>query len=417
MNLPTHFWNDPGDDGPPAGREGLTSTSGRRLPGQARNDLAEKAFDPQGGPADVSKVYLEPTNRCNLACRTCVRNNWDVEMGDMSAATFERILGGIEGFASPPTVFFGGLGEPLAHPRIVKMVSAAKAIGAEVELITNGTLLHEERSRQLIQAGLDVLWVSIDGSTPDRYADVRLGAALPEVLENLTAFRRARTTSHRPKPEIGIVFVAMRRNIEDLPGVLALGRRRGATRFIVTNLLPHTPEMCAETLYESSLKDIRYLPSNWVPHVSLPKIDLDRITAPALYQVLRGGYNITFVGNNLGAANDSCPFIADNTLTVGWDGGVSPCIPLLYPHDSFLHGQRRRVHSYRVGDVRDRSLSEVWNQPDYRSFRARVKDFVFAPCTFCGGCDLAEANLSDCMGNAFPTCGGCLWSQGVIRCP
>jgi cholesterol oxidase len=38
-------------------------------------------------------------------------------------------------------------------------------------------------------------------------------------------------------------------------------------------------------------------------------------------------------------------------------------------------------------------------------------------CTFCGGCDMSESNVEDCFGNEFPTCGGCLWSQGVVQCP
>ena len=25
----------------------------------------------------LRKVYIEPTNRCNLECRTCIRNIWD----------------------------------------------------------------------------------------------------------------------------------------------------------------------------------------------------------------------------------------------------------------------------------------------------------------------------------------------------
>jgi len=62
--------------------------------------------------------------------------------------------------------YFGGIGEPLFHPRTVEWVAQAKAAGARVELITNGTLLTEKRSRQLIDAGLDLLWVSIDGASP-----------------------------------------------------------------------------------------------------------------------------------------------------------------------------------------------------------------------------------------------------------
>ena len=61
-----------------------------------------------------------------------------------------------------------------------------------MELITNGTLLTKPLSKQLIEAGLDMLWVSLDGATPESYADVRLGAALPEVLPILPVFKRPR---------------------------------------------------------------------------------------------------------------------------------------------------------------------------------------------------------------------------------
>src|SRR5690606_2361768 len=44
----------------------------------------------------LSKVYIEPTTACNLACRTCVRNVWDEPMGRMSGDTFARIAAGIE---------------------------------------------------------------------------------------------------------------------------------------------------------------------------------------------------------------------------------------------------------------------------------------------------------------------------------
>lgn len=365
----------------------------------------------------VRKIYVEPTNRCNIACRTCIRNNWDVEMGDMGAATYERVLEGLEGFHPRPTVFFGGLGEPLAHEGIAGMVAEARARGARTELISNGTLLTRERSRALIGAGLDMLWISLDGATPESYADVRLGAALPQVLDNLRRFRRLRPAAHRPRPEIGIVFVAMRRNLEDLPVLLSMGRDLGAFRFLVTNLLPHTPEMCAETLYERSLKDIAYLPSPWVPRLDLPRMDLDETTRDPFFRALQSGHNVTFAGSNLGAANDTCPFIHEATLTVGWDGSVSPCTPLLYDHTSYLRGRKRSVHRYIIGHLEDRTLSDLWSDPDHRDFRQRVRQFTFSPCSFCGGCDLSLANVEDCMGNEHPTCGGCLWAQGVIRCP
>jgi MoaA/NifB/PqqE/SkfB family radical SAM enzyme len=179
----------------------------------------------------LRKVYVEATNGCNLDCRTCIRNIWEEPIGQMNNATFQRIIEGLQVFSPPPIVFFGGFGEPLFHPDIVEMVIRAKALGCSVELITNGTMLTPTMSRRLIEAGLDVLWVSIDGATPENYADVRLGATLPEVLSNVKTFRDVRTEGQLLTPEIGFAFVAMRRNIADLASVLRLGYKRDVSHF------------------------------------------------------------------------------------------------------------------------------------------------------------------------------------------
>ncbi len=365
----------------------------------------------------LAKLYVEPTARCNLACRTCVRNVWDETLGDMSDATFAAVLDGLRAFSPPPTVFFGGFGEPLAHPRIVDMVAATKALGCSVELITNGVLLAEETARGLIAAGLDRLWVSLDGARPESYADVRLGAALPEVLANVSRFAALRPPAHRPRPQIGIAFVAMRRNIADLPRLLALGAHLGATRYLITNVLPHTAEMCDELLYRRALSDITYLPSAWMPRVELPKMDVDDHTAPALYQVFRSHRNIALVDQNLGAANNRCPFVDTGAGAVRWDGGFSPCLPLLHSHTSYLNDRERHSRAYIVGTLAEKTLAELWHDAGHIAFRRRVQVFDFSPCTFCGGCDYSLANEEDCFGNTFPTCGGCLWAQGIIRCP
>ena len=52
------------------------------------------------------------------------------------------------------------------------MITQMRALDSKVELITNGTLLTEELSMQLVKAGLDKLWFSIDGAKPESYSDV-----------------------------------------------------------------------------------------------------------------------------------------------------------------------------------------------------------------------------------------------------
>ena len=388
------------------------------LPGsQVRLENAPNHLRLHRPVTQLTKVYIEPTDLCNLKCSMCIRNNWDEPLGRMSESTFERILANLAEMDPKPTVFFGGLGEPLFHPHTIEWITAIKALGAPVELITNGVMLTEKRTRQLLAAKLDVLWVSIDGATLEGYADVRLGAQLPKIIRNLARFRILRRGGHKPRPELGIAFVAMKRNIGDLPEVIKIGRMVGARRFSISNVMPYTAEMQDERLYQRTLSDIAYMDSDWLPRLSLPKMDLDETTQEAFFGALNSGCNVNFAGNRLSGANDVCNFIESGSTSIAWDGGVSPCWPLMHAHTSYLHGKEHKSRRHVVGNVSERSLQDIWLDPDYVEYRRKVQDFGFAPCTFCGGCDLSEANDEDCLGNEFPACGSCLWSQGVIQCP
>lgn len=365
----------------------------------------------------LAKVYIEPTNRCNIKCRTCMRNTWDEPMGMMSKEVFDHILASLKMLEPKPLVMFSGIGEPLFHRRTIEMMAQVKALGCTVELTTNGTLLTPERSRRLVDMGLDMIWVSLDGATPESYADVRLGAALPQVLENLKQLRPLRKGFYRPRPELGIAFVAMKRNINDLPRVIALGRSLGARRFSVSNVLPYTEELRRETLYEHTLKDIAYFSSVWLPQVSLPKIEINAATQAAILEALQSGCSITLGGNKWSGANDVCTFIESGAIAIGWDGSVSPCPPLLHNHTSYLRDRKRVSFRHVIGNIVEKELGELWSHPEYVAYRERVQGFSFAPCTFCGGCEMLDANKQDCLANEFPACGGCLWAQGVIQCP
>jgi MoaA/NifB/PqqE/SkfB family radical SAM enzyme len=367
----------------------------------------------------LTKVYIEPTVACNLDCITCFRNAWDQPIGRMTEETFERIVAGLKELSPIPSVYFGGIGEPLFHQKTVEWIRRIKRdLGVKVEIITNGTTLTEKKSRELIDAGLDVLWVSLDGATPEGFADVRLGAELPVILENLRRLFKMRKGGHFPKPEIGVAFVAMKRNIQDLPKIIKLGHTFGAKYYSVSNVQPVTEEMQKDRLYLRTMHNIAYLPSPMLPKLSLPKIDFNEDTQAALTEAFNSGCNVSFAGNNWGGANDVCNFVESGTMTVAWTGDVSPCWPLMHTHTTYLHDKPRLTKKHIVGNVRKQSLAEIWNDAEYVAYRERLHNFVFAPCTFCGGCELSESNEEDCLGNTtFPVCGGCLWAQGIVQCP
>lgn len=369
----------------------------------------------------LAKVYVEPTSRGDLACRTCVRHAWEEPLGDMSEETFERLLEGLRACDPAPAVFFGGFGEPLVHPRITEMVCLAKEAGAPaVDLITNGCLLDEQMSRDLIEAGLDTLWVSLDGIKPESYSDVRLGALLPDVLDNLKQFKAVRreiqlpglTPKQRrrydegipglyeswrlpePRPALGIVFVAMKRNIADLPALIGDTHRLGARKYVITNVYPYTSELADEMLCADRLS-ISPFPTLWNDRLRLAQMDIDEDTRPSLHAAVRS-FESGLAEEDTSNVTRRCPFVEAGATAVSWKGEVVPCLPLMRSHYTVLNNSRRRVHSSPIGDLARDSLGEIWSGAEYVDFRERVQAFEFAPCV---------------------ACGGCLWSQGLIRCP
>ncbi len=395
----------------------LASLYGLRPGARIRMEASLNEIHIRRPVGQLARLYVEPTNACNLDCRTCMRNVWDEPLGKMSNLVFERILDSLTAFSPLPTVFFGGFGEPLVHPHIIDMVRGIKELGAPVELITNGILLTEANAHGLMDTGLDVLWVSLDGATPESYADVRLGAALPIIIENLKRLYVKQRQGFFSKPEVGIAFVAMKRNIADLPEILKLGSRLGVSRFSITNVLAHTQELRPEILYKREMDQYDHLPSVYHPSVSLPRIDVNTITQDALSKVMGGNYRFTLSGHEINKSNDCCPFVDKGSASIRWDGALSPCLSLLHSHVSYLDDRQRRIKAYSFGNILERDLSSLWEDPHYVSLRRSLQDFDFSPCVICNSCEMADENIEDCFGNSAPTCGGCLWAQGLIQCP
>jgi MoaA/NifB/PqqE/SkfB family radical SAM enzyme len=79
-------------------------------------------------------------------------------------------------------------GEPLLHKRIFEMITYAKERGLWVETSTNATRLTEEAARKILAAGLDRIYLSMDGLTKETYEKVRVKGKYEEVLANIERF-------------------------------------------------------------------------------------------------------------------------------------------------------------------------------------------------------------------------------------
>jgi MoaA/NifB/PqqE/SkfB family radical SAM enzyme len=364
----------------------------------------------------LSRLYVEPTSRCNLACRMCIRNSWNEPVGDMDLAIFDQLASQLRRFPHLASIMFGGFGEPTAHPDILHMIRTAKNLDVMVELTSNGASLDETMIAGLIEAGLDRLWISLDGVTEESFNAIRQGASFDNLLANLRRFREMNRRSPR-RIEAGIAFVVMKRNIDDLRKIDRLIRAAGARFVSISNLIPYTQEMEREMVCTLALTLETLTATSKQAEINLPRLDINDRTKEAIFSLLRTYDNLSLMGNSISAAGQSCRFIKDRCTFIRWDGKVSPCMGLLHTHKTYLNGLERTVSAYTLGDVGSGDLYGIWNSDEYTRFREKVRGFLFSPCHVCGGCSFLEKNEEDCCGNTFPVCGSCLWAQGIIQCP
>lgn len=104
------------------------------------------------------QVYIEITNRCNLACSFCPRTGRPLT--DMDTAMFASIIDEIKPLTEQ--VYLHVMGEPLMHPDFSHMVQICADKGLPVAITTNGTRLGTEAARSLLSPIVRRVNISLD---------------------------------------------------------------------------------------------------------------------------------------------------------------------------------------------------------------------------------------------------------------
>ena len=145
-------------------------------------------------------VVLSVTYRCNSRCPGCpyvqskIRQSYK-DMPFMPPALFEKIAD--ECGEHGALIRLTGGGEPLLHPHMVEMIEYAKAAGAKIGLITNGSLLTPQTVDRLLACGTDAIEISADAADKETYSKIRVGLDFDRLMQNVNYLmdRRNETTS------------------------------------------------------------------------------------------------------------------------------------------------------------------------------------------------------------------------------
>ncbi|HET9213819.1 MAG TPA: radical SAM protein [Gaiellaceae bacterium] len=328
-----------------------------------------------GTPPLPKELQVEVTGACNLACRMCLvsyRPKLGKAQGAMSFELFKEV---VDELPELEKLTVQGLGEPLLAPDLFRMVEYVAARGVRVGFNTNGTLLTEERAERLVHAGLDWLHVSLDGATPETYERIRRGSSFATVERNVRGLVHVLRRLRAERPVLSLVFVAMRRNLCELPDLVRLAAEWEVGRLFVQNLSHSFDDTDPSGAY-SGIRDYALEEALWG--------DDDHAEAEAVFAEARAVAGELGVELRLprlaepprrprepGAPGCHWPF---ESAYLAHDGQVQPCCMVM--------GSDRAV----LGDAGEQRFSSVWAGGAYRDFREGL--LGDEPPAVCQGCSL-----------------------------
>ena len=311
----------------------------------------------------LSEVAL--TYQCNLACQFCYAGcgcKKESTEKDLPAVSVKKILDIIRKEAEVPSISFTG-GEPVLRKDLPELIRYAKKLGFWVNLISNGTLITEQKTRELKQAGLDSAQISLEAGTAKLHElIVQRPNAFEQTLHAVRVLSKAGIRVHTNT-------TLCRLNIGHIPPLLEMIRTLGMTSFSMNMIMPEGSVLKKSAHLMLSYSEIK----NIVPHIQkkAEELSLEFLwyspTPLCLFNPIRHG-----LGNKGCAA-------CDGLLSISPSGNILPCSSYPQPMGNLLE---HKGH-----------FKELWTSEPFRFFQE--KRYTHEKCRTCedlavcqGGCPL-----------------------------
>lgn len=272
-----------------------------------------------GAPSFLS---LEPTNICTLQCPECPSGNGSLkrEKGFLSVSMAKEVIKQQASHLSYLQLFLQG--EPFLHPGLTEVIACANRANIYTSISTNAQHLSTQSTKQLLDAGLHKIIISMDGFTQDTYARYRVGGdvnKVKKVLEDLAKYKRERKSK---LPFIELQCLVFRHNEHEIENLQDYAKQLPVNKFTLKKA----------QLYNAQSKTI-WLPAN-----------------KKFSRYTEQGYSK--------ARNRACHRLW-TTMVITWDGKLIPCC---FDKDA----------NYAMADVGETPTQTAWRNRQFQQFRHRV---------------------------------------------
>jgi heme b synthase len=308
--------------------------------------------------------------------------------GELTTAEGKALLDDLAGLGQVVVILTGG--EPLLREDIFELAAYGSSLGHRMVMAVNGTLLTPAIARQLKDAGIQRLSISLDGASAASHDRLRqVDGAFESALRGIQILRQAGLPF-----QINTTVIAANR--AELPAIYELAQNLGAAAHHVFVLVPTgrgqeiKDQLLSAADYEETLR--------WLlARQKEGKLHLKPTCAPQFYRLWRQdaaarGEKISPATHGMEAMTKGC-LGGQGFAFVSYSGVVQPCGYLELP----------------AGDVRVQPFSRIWAEsPLFKDLRHL--EGYHGKCGFCeyrkvcGGCRARAYALNDDVLGDEPLC-------------
>jgi MoaA/NifB/PqqE/SkfB family radical SAM enzyme len=254
-----------------------------------------------------------------------------------------------------------------------RMVRYLKDRGTHVLFNTNGTLLRPKKGRELIDAGLDELRVSLDAAEAGAFRLVRGRDWFDRITRNVREFVELKARLGATTPRVSLWLTGLRETLQQLPAFIRLATQLGVYEVHLQRLV-HFPDGQGLARPQSSLFErIEQEEGAWLEQAARLAAEL----------------GVTFDASGAGEPEASLkrgagerPWsICRRPWTLMYftaHGRAIPCCIAPFSMRGYEH--------FTLGDASQDLLRDIWNGPGYQAFRSAL--LSDAPPSACAGCGL-----------------------------
>lgn len=317
-------------------------------------------------------LWIELTSRCPFDCVFCTRASLRGAGEHLDFSLYRRLIAELE---QPQIIRLNYSGESGHYPQLSEAIELAAGTNAQVELVSALASLKSHKLQAALEAGLNRLTVSLHTLDQQMFQEIYRFSSLDVLFQRLEQIRNWRGVDGRPFV-LDLAFVAMWRNLAELPAVAAFAQDFGIEVLAVHPLIGRDPlpmgPASEHNVYGGLEADFREALASAVtqarqraPAVSiqLSSSELEPERASLGLQPIPWPWPLPPGAQIAGC--DQSPF---ETVHILADGRVVAC---------------EVTEKLALGNLHQQSLRDIWHGPAYEAFRARHLAGLEAACRTC----------------------------------